>query len=311
MNDLQSFGLILNDAGRIPLLTPEEEILLARRLQASLALKAEKPDGPYTTQERRLLHRGHAARQRMITANLRLVANVCRRFIRVMPNIGMAPEDMMQDGILGLARGVEGFDPERGYKLSTYVYWWIRQGINRGIHTNARTIRIPVNIAEKLFKVTHVQNELRHKLGREPKGKEIAEALGVTEAEYRRYMVIGCKTNSLDWIVTDEGSPIVDLISDGSTCDSHLDDLSDVIDCERVRHIINTMLTDKQRMIVMMHFGIGMEAKTWREIAKTMGVHHEACRCNLQRAIRRIKRELLLSPQVEKPLYKTWTLAAA
>lgn len=311
MNDLQSFGLILNDAGRIPLLTPDEEILLARRLQASLALKAEKPNGPYTPKERRLLQRGHAARQRMITANLRLVANVCRRFIRTMPNIGMTPEDMMQEGILGLTRGVEGFDPERGYKLSTYVYWWIRQGINRGIHTTARTIRIPVNIAEKLFRVTHVQNQLRHQLKREPTAKEVADTLGVSEAEYRRFIIIGVKTASLDAVVTEDGSPIVELISDGSTCESHLEDLSENLDCERLRHIINTVLNDQQRLIVMMRFGIGMEPKTWREISKIIGIHHEACRCNLDRAIRLIRREMTLTPQVQKPLYKPWTLAAA
>lgn len=309
MND--TLSSMLNSAGRVPLLTADEEIHLGRRVQAMIQLQQDKPNGPYTMEERRVLRRGKQAKDRMVTANLRLVATICRRFQRTLPGLDVTFEDMMQDGILGLMRGVEKFDPSRGYKLSTYIYWWIRQGINRGVHQNARTIRLPVHVAEKMMHATHVQQRLRNELKRDPTTVEIAEALGVAEAEYRRFLLIGSKTASLDCIAGDEGSAIGDLMTDGSTRDSQLDDLSTVIDHERVRHIINTILTDKQRMVVLMHYGIGMEPKTWREIGKAMGVHHEACRCNHDRAMRRIKRELLLTQQIEKPLYKTWSLTAA
>lgn len=310
MNDFNALTHILNDAGRHPLLTPEEEIHLARRVQAMMAIKAEKPDGPFSLQEKRLLRRGMQARDRMVTANLRLVANVCRKFMRNMPALGVSPEDMMQDGIVGLVRGVEGFDPERGYKLSTYIYWWIRQGINRGLHSNARTIRLPTHVAEKVFKINHVQNQLRLELGRDPTGEEIAAGLQVTVEEYRRFLQMGVRPTSLDSTGQDEGLAIVDLLPDGTTLETQLDDLSERLDLERMAGLIDSYLNEKERQVVKMHFGIGMEAMSWREIGKAMQMHHEGARQHLKRGLRKLRREMVLRPQVEQEVMKAWELAA-
>jgi RNA polymerase primary sigma factor len=312
MSDFDALNHILNAAGRVPLLTAEEEILLGRKVQAMMQLLEANPAGPYSPAERRTIRAGRKARDRMVTANLRLVANVCRKFLRTMPKLGTTPEDMMQDGILGLTRGVEKFDPERGYKLSTYIYWWIRQGINRGLHYTARTIRLPTHIAEKIFKSTHVTNQLRTELNREPTIAEIAHALDMPEAEYQRFLAIGNRIGSLDAALEEEGAPILNLVDDGSTNDSHLEDLSDQLDSERLRRVINEVLTDKQRMVVMLYYGIGTdETVTMREISRRMGCHTEAIRQNLQRALNKIKREMLLAKQVEDPLHQPWTISSA
>jgi RNA polymerase sigma factor (sigma-70 family) len=311
MYDTDSFGQILNAAGRIPLLTPEEEIHLSRMVQSMHALKSKKPTGPYTSKERRCLSNGKRARDRMITANLRLVASVVRRYIRVMPKLGLTFEDMMQDGIIGLTRGVEKFDPERGYKLSTYVYWWIRQGITRGINATGRCIRLPVHIAELGFRSSNVVNQLRQQLGREPTVAEVAETLKVSEEEYRRFLLIGNSTSSLDAAINEEGGHIADLISDGETNDDQLEKVSDTINQERVMTAINDRLNERQRLVVMHHFGIGTSAKTLTEISELCGVSRERCRQLLKASIYILQREMLLSKQVEDPLHQPWTLAAA
>ena len=149
--DTGAIDHILTAAGRAPLLTAEEEILLGRRVQALMRLLEDKPDGPYTSAEQRTLRLGKRAKERMITANIRLVVHVAKKYIHRIQTLTLA--DLIQEGSIGLIRGVEKFDPERGYKFSTFGYWWVRQGISRAITQNDRVIRLPIAAVEALNKL--------------------------------------------------------------------------------------------------------------------------------------------------------------
>lgn len=304
----------LNNASMIPLLTPEEEIHHGRNVQAMMRLLDANPSGPYTKAERRTIAKGKRSRERMITANLRLVANVTRRFQRICKGMDITPEDMMQDGTLGLIRGVERFDPERGYKFSTYAYWWIRQGINRGIQQTGRTIRVPVHVTEVMLRAPRVREHLRSVLNRAPTVAELVEELGTTEAEYRHYNMVGHKVGSIDCLATEDGSPLIEILGNDETADDHLKALGAKIDRETIMRILNTALTDKQRFAIINRFGIGTDPKPYRDICKMMGCHHEAARQQVDRGLRRLRMELMLSRQVgqadspEEPLYQPWTL---
>lgn len=308
----ESLDHFLNQAGRIPLLTPEEEIHLGRAVQAMMALRQDKPNGPYSRTENRVIARGMRARDRMITANLRLVAVLCRKFARTVSTLGVEDADLMSDGILGLVRGVEKFDPERGYKLSTYIYWWIRQGINRGLVQTARTIRMPGTIAEKLVTHNRTVHSLRQTLGREPSYAEVADAMQIPEEEYRRLLVMGARPTSLDMTPTEDGSSLGELMTDNVTQEEQLEQLSDSLDSERVRDAINSILSDTERLVVMLRYGFsGEPPKDWKQIGLQLRASRETARNHHAKALRKIQLHLAKTQQVEQPLYRPWTLAAA
>ena len=166
--------LYLQDIGRVDLLTQEEELTLARLVQQREQLLQQGEDGPLNGAERRrALHRGKRAKERMIQANLRLVVAVAKKYQRR----GLELLDLVQEGSLGLERAVERFDPTRGFRFSTYAYWWIRQGITRAIASQSRTIRLPVHITEKLNRIKRAQRELTARHGRTPSVAEIARVM--------------------------------------------------------------------------------------------------------------------------------------
>jgi len=180
----------LRDIGRVPLLTHEQEITLGRQVQELVALEeleqelasregVEKPSpavlakeaGLTQVQLKKRLRSGQRAKERMVAANLRLVVSVAKKYTKR----NMELLDLIQEGTIGLVRGVEKFDPTRGYKFSTYAYWWIRQGITRAIAEKSRTIRLPIHITETLNKLKKGQRELSQELGRTPTVTELAE----------------------------------------------------------------------------------------------------------------------------------------
>ena len=186
--------LYLQDIGRVERLSQEEELTLARLVQDRERLLALRPvvSAGSETEERRLwaeqadlspaalrlaLHRGRRAKERMIQANLRLVVAVARKY----QQRGLELLDLVQEGTLGLERGVERFDPTRGFRFSTYAYWWIRQGITRALASQSRTIRLPVHISEKLNRIRRLQRQLLVSLGRSPSLAELAATLGLSE----------------------------------------------------------------------------------------------------------------------------------
>ena len=144
-----SLSAFLGEIGRHQLLTPEQELTLGRKVQAMVALQERCSACDYNDLERRTLRTGERAKRQMITANLRLVVNLAKRY----QGKGLDLLDLIQEGTIGLNRAVEKYDPTRGHRFSTYAYWWIRQGLNRALSTQSRTIRIPVNVNEKLTRL--------------------------------------------------------------------------------------------------------------------------------------------------------------
>jgi RNA polymerase nonessential primary-like sigma factor len=217
--------LYLQDIGRVDLLTQEQELTLARLVQRREQLlregnpdkdepgKGELGKDEQADKERRLtLHRGKRAKERMIQANLRLVVSVAKKYQRR----GMDLLDLVQEGTLGLERAVERFDPTRGFRFSTYAYWWIRQGITRALASQSRTIRLPVHITEKLNRIKRAQRELSARLGRLPCVAEIAQELNLSEALIRETLLQLPKPVSLEARVGKEHDmQLGDLLEDG------------------------------------------------------------------------------------------------
>ena len=217
--------LYLQDIGRVDLLTQEQELTLARLVpRREQLLREGDPDkdelgedkpgkDELADKERRLtLHRGKRAKERMIQANLRLVVSVAKKYQRR----GMDLLDLVQEGTLGLERAVERFDPTRGFRFSTYAYWWIRQGITRALASQSRTIRLPVHITEKLNRIKRAQRELSARLGRLPCVAEIAQELNLSEALIRETLLQLPKPVSLEARVGKEHDmQLGDLLEDG------------------------------------------------------------------------------------------------
>lgn len=175
---MSSLSDFLGEIGRHHLLTPEEELTMGRKVQAMVALleKSKLSEGKgeaceYTDLERRTIRQGERAKNQMITSNLRLVVNLAKRY----QGKGLDLLDLIQEGTLGLTRAVEKYDPKRGHRFSTYAYWWIRQGLNRALSTQSRTIRIPVNINEKLTKLRAAKSQLMQANGLTPSSEMLAK----------------------------------------------------------------------------------------------------------------------------------------
>jgi len=225
-------GAFFKEMARYPLLKPAEEIELARQVRFLGQVEefreswgAEKGQPPTLaqvaeafslseTEFRQKLHHGRAAKRRMIRSNLRLVVSIAKRYL----NRGVPFLDLIQEGALGLNRATEKFDPDKGYKFSTYAYWWIRQGITRTIANDARTIRLPIHIVEKLNKLKKAHRELRRDLQRNPTEAELAKALDIPADQLRSLRQVRRRSLSLNHRVgKGEDTELMELLEDGNT----------------------------------------------------------------------------------------------
>ena len=249
---LDSLRLYLREIGKVPLLTADQEIYLAKRIERGDMM----------------------AKTQMIEANLRLVVSIAKGYL----GRGLSFLDLIQEGSLGLIRAVEKFDYRKGFKFSTYATWWIRQAVTRAIADKARTIRIPVHMVEKLNKVVHIERQLVQRLGREPEPEEIATELEMTTEEVREILRMSQLPISLEKpIGEEEESELGDFVEDDAA-ESPFDTASLTLRREDVQRALDS-LPDRERRVIELRFGLlGHQPFTLEEVGRAFGVTRERIR---------------------------------
>ena len=284
----------LDGIGRTPLLSAEEEVELAQRIEAGVyaaeLLRRAAAGELKATAKRRaelelLVADGDAAKNRMVRANLRLVVSIAKKY----GHSGVPFLDIVQEGNLGLIRAVEKFDYRKGYKFSTYATWWVRQAIGRGLPENGRTIRLPVHIATEVAKVGRVERELLQSLGRTPTAEEIAEATGHEVARVEELRRVGRETVSLDTPVGDDGdTALADLVVPGDDTPPTAALESRQMLAELSRAI--ERLPEREATIVRLRYGLtDGKPRTMAEIGEVLGLSRERVRQLEREAMRQLR----------------------
>lgn len=272
--------MYLKEIGRVPLLTAQEEVSLAKRIEAG-ELATEKlvkaggdPDDDESFKLRWTEMDGAKAKRHLVEANLRLVVSIAKRYV----GRGMAFLDLIQEGNLGLIRAVEKFDYAKGFKFSTYATWWIRQAITRAIADQARTIRIPVHMVETINKLVRIQRQLLQDLGREPTAEEIAHHMEMTPAKVREIQKISQEPVSLETpIGEEEDSSLGDFIEDSDAV-VPLERASFKLLQEQLESVLTT-LSEREKDVIRLRFGlVDGQPRTLEEVGKRFGVTRERIR---------------------------------
>lgn len=255
--------MYLKEIGRVPLLTSEEEVDLAMRMEAN----------------------DEEAKRKLAEANLRLVVSIAKRYV----GRGMLFLDLIQEGNLGLIKAVEKFDYRKGYKFSTYATWWIRQAITRAIADQARTIRIPVHMVETINKLIRVQRQLLQELGREPNPEEIAKEMNITEEKVREIQKIAQEPVSLETpIGEEEDSHLGDFIEDHDAR-APAEEASFTLLREQLDEVLKT-LTDREQKVLRLRFGLDDgRARTLEEVGQKFGVTRERIRQIEAKTLRKLR----------------------
>ncbi len=305
-------GAFFKEMARYPLLKPEEEIELATQVQFLVEMNemterlhqelGRKPTNAELAQALNLterqfenrLYRGQISKRKMIRSNLRLVVSIAKRYL----NRGVPFLDLIQEGALGLNRAAEKFDPAKGYKFSTYAYWWIRQAITRTIANDARTIRLPIHIVEKLNKLKKMQRELKQKLQRSPNETELAEALDISRTSLRQLLQLRRRSLSLNHRVgKGEDTELVDLLEDN---DLHLPEqqMSESMMRQEISDVLSDVLTEREKDVISLRYGLATpEAYTLEEVGSMFNLSRERVRQIQSKAMRKLRR-----PQVARRL---------
>jgi len=286
MNSREREGIawFLDQAGRIPLLTHEEEILLGRAVQAWMPIRdIENP----TLEQKRIIRAGKRAYERMFNANLRLVVNVSKKYLVAVRHLEL--QDLVQEGCVGLSRAIEKFDPTRGFKFSTYSYWWIRQGVSRAISQQDRCIRLPINAIECLNKVRNWAPVFLEEHGRAPSFEECAEHCGVTPIVMRRYLMHSTGVGSLDQTARNDehSSELIDLVAGTEASPMDAMELDDGM--EKVKTWM-ARLTDKEATIITLMYGLDGEGdRVGREVGEALGCSRQAVQQTAKKAMNRMR----------------------
>ena len=288
----------LRDIGRIPLLEHEEEILLGRKVQQLMTLLEQKKELGLDNQGladardvslkqiKREIREGEKAKDKMVTANLRLVVSVAKKYTKR----NMELLDIIQEGTIGLVRGVEKFDPGRGYKFSTYAYWWIRQGITRAIAEKSRAIRLPIHVTENLNKMKKAQREQSQILGRMPTIFELSDVLGLSVDEIKDLMCKARQPSSLEVkIGENRDTALVDLLEDEKQLPEML--LEKLHAKESIHELLRD-IPEMQAIVIKMRYGIGeetLEPMSMTAIGQTLNMSRDRVRTLEQKGLRELR----------------------
>jgi RNA polymerase primary sigma factor len=273
--------MYLREIGRVPLLSAEEEVRLARRMERGRLELAKSP----LSRDYRIVEDGEDAQRRLTEANLRLVVSVAKKYI----GRGMSLLDLIQEGNIGLIRAVEKFDYTKGYKFSTYATWWIRQAITRAIADQARTIRIPVHMVETINRLIRISRRLLQDLGREPTSEEIAEQMEISPEKVREIIKVSQEPVSLETpIGEEEDSHLGDFIED-HTALAPADAASHQLLKEQVEDVLES-LTERERKVLQLRFGLDDgRSRTLEEVGKEFHVTRERIRQIEAKALRKLR----------------------
>ena len=281
----------LKEIGRVPLLTPEEEVNLALTIKAGSEAKEKYDADPDALSEEekaaclKAIKKGVAARKRLSEANLRLVVSIAKRYV----GRGMQFLDLIQEGNLGLIKAVEKFDHTKGFKFSTYATWWIRQAITRAIADQARTIRIPVHMVETINKVKKVSSQLLHEQGKEPTAQQIADRLEMSVDKVRQNMRVAQEPVSLETpIGEEEDSHLGDFIPDDEA-PVPAEVASHTLLREQLSEVLDT-LTEREEKVLRLRFGlVDGRPRTLEEVVKEFNVTRERIRQIEAKALRKLR----------------------
>jgi len=271
--------MYLREIGRVPLLSADEEVALARRMERGKQERLRPNPNP------RIIEDGEEAQRRLTEANLRLVVSVAKKYI----GRGMSLLDLIQEGNIGLIRAVEKFDYTKGYKFSTYATWWIRQAITRAIADQARTIRIPVHMVETINRLIRVSRRLVQELGREPASEEIAEEMGISPEKVREIIKVSQEPVSLETPIGEEDdSHLGDFIEDHAAL-APADAASHQLLKEQVEDVLHG-LSERERKVLQLRFGLDDgRSRTLEEVGKEFKVTRERIRQIEAKALRKLR----------------------
>jgi RNA polymerase primary sigma factor len=308
-------GAFFKDMARYPLLKPEEEIELARQIKGMSEIERYRQTvleerGTAATMaeiavqfnlaEKQLeqqFHLSRVAKRKMVRSNLRLVVSIAKRYL----NRGVPFLDLIQEGALGLHRATEKFDPDKGYKFSTYAYWWIRQGITRTIANDARTIRLPIHVVEKLNKLKRIQRDLKRDLQRNPTEAELALALEIPVEQLRHLQQVRRQSLSLNHRVgKGEDTELMDLLEDGANL-SPEEQMGESMMRQEIWEILGNVLTEREKDVISLRYGLlTSQPCTLEEVGGMFNLSRERVRQIQSKAMRKLRR-----PQVAERL-KGW-----
>ncbi|MEH2065815.1 MAG: RpoD/SigA family RNA polymerase sigma factor [Nostoc sp.] len=310
-------GAFFKEMARYPLLKADEEVELARRvrfleevreIQAALESKlGQEPSKLEVASELEMtekqlesrLYQGRVAKRKMIRSNLRLVVSIAKRYL----NRGVPFLDLIQEGAMGLNRATEKFDPDKGYKFSTYAYWWIRQAITRAIANDARTIRLPIHIVEKLNKLKKAQRELKQKLSRNPTEGEMAETLEISVQQLRQLQQLRRQALSLNHRVgKEEDTELMDLLEDEDNLSPEAK-MNENMMRQEIWEVLGDVLTPREKDVISLRYGLTTsEPCTLEEVGNMFNLSRERVRQIQSKAMRKLRR-----PHIAKRL-KGWLI---
>ncbi len=284
-----TIGLYLKEVSRVPLLTADEEVALAQRIERGRMAREELAKGNASprrrTELRKLIEDGWSAREHLITANSRLVISVAKKYM----GRGVPFLDLIQEGNIGLIRATKKFDYRRGHKFSTYATWWIRQAVTRAIADQGRTIRVPVHMGDQINKLLRVQHQLTQRLGREPSVEELAEALDVPPKKVENMIQVARRPLSLETPTDDEEDSVLgDFIEDDEAPPPD-DTATYNLLKEHLGEVLNGLPPREVRILQLRYGLLDGQAYTLEEVGRKMGVTRERVRQIEAQALSRLR----------------------